>query len=145
MHKLIGSVVFLLLFHCYSFCQSCFQPGALVSIINRHIGNYDYIIFKFIKPHLGKGVLTPGEPSLLFTTKAGKKYSYYKITFNDVAHFCEDKMNVQVPGKKLMGFKIQQQQKHIITYAMQLAEGAKISAHYASLQQNFYYVKIRIE
>jgi hypothetical protein len=144
MYKIISSVLLLFLLPSFSYSQSCLQPGSLVSIINQHTGNYEYIVFKFMKPHLGKGVLTAGE-SNLFAPEAGKKYSYHKITFNNVVDFCQDKMNVKVPGKKLIDFKIQQQERHILTYVLQLAEGAKIAAHYASLQQNFYFVKIRIE
>jgi hypothetical protein len=144
MYKIAFSVLLLVLINSFSYSQSCLQPGSLVSIINQHIGNYDYIVFKFMKPHVGNGILTAGEPNL-FASERGKKYSYYKITFNNVTDFCQDKMNVKVPSSKLIGFKIQQQEMHILTYVLQLAEGAKITAHYASLQQNFYFVKIRIE
>jgi hypothetical protein len=144
MHKSLPAIILLLLLQLPALSQPCLQPGSLVSIVNRHAGKYEYIIFKFIKPHPGKGTLTTA-PSDLFVPTSGKKNTYHRIAFNNITHFCYDKMDVKVPGKKLLRFKIQQQERHIVSYVFELAEGAKIAAHYASLQQDFYFVKIRIE
>jgi hypothetical protein len=144
MKKIIGSMLLLLVIQSFTLGQPCLQPGSLVSIVNRPVGNYEYIIFKFIKPHPGKGTLTTATSNLFMPTKT-QKNTYYRIAFSNITHFCYDKLDVKVPNKKLLQFKIQQQERHIVSYVFELAEGAKISAHYASLQQDFYFVKIRIE
>jgi hypothetical protein len=144
MHKLITVLFLSMLINLVAVGQSCLQPGALVSIINRHFGKYEYIIFKFIKPHPGKGTLTTATSDLFVPTK-NKKNTYHRISFSNITHFCYDKLNLQLPDKKLLQFKIQQQEMNIVSYVFELAEGAKITAHYASQQQDFYFVKIRIE
>jgi hypothetical protein len=144
MHKLTITILFLLLLQLPALSQPCLQPGSLISIVNRHTGKYEYIIFKFIKPHPGIGSLTAAPPDL-FVPTSGKKNTYHRIAFSNITHFCYDKLDLKLPGKKLLQFKVQQMERHIVSYVFELAEGAKISAHYATLQQDFYFVKIRIE
>jgi len=133
------------LFHSlYCFAQPCIQPGSLVSVRNISTAKYDYIIFKFLKPHNNKGVLSGGTAEL-FPFNSGKKHSYHRIVFNNVTHLCYNKLNVVPKGTRLVDFKVQQKTDNIISYVFELSEGAKIAGHYVRQLQNFYYVKIRIE
>ena len=127
-----------------SVAQPCIQPGSLVTIRNITKEKYEYIIFKFLKPHNDKGILSSGT-SELFPFNKGGKYSYHRIVFNNVTHLCYNKINVVPTGRRLVDFKVQQKTDNMVSYVFELVEGAKITGHYVKQHQNLYYVKIRIE
>ncbi len=124
--------------------QLCIQPGSLVSVRNISTEKYEYIVFKFLKPYSDKGILSGGSAEL-FPFNRGKNHSYHKIVFNNVINLCYNKLNIIPKGKKLVDFKVQQKTDNMISYIFELNEGAKIAGHYVRQQQNFYYIKIRIE
>ena len=131
--------------HCLcGLAQPCIQPGSLVSVRNISTGKYENIVFKFLKPHSDKGVLSK-RTAELFPFNKGKKHSYHKIVFNYVTHLCYNKLNIVPKGGKLVDFKVQQKTDNMIAYVFELKEGAKITGHYVKQQQDFNYVKIRIE
>lgn len=134
-----------IIFH--GFCgsaQPCIQPGSLVTVTNITNDQYDYLVFKFLKPHKDKGILSTGT-SELFPFNGGKKYSYHKIVFNNVSNFCYNKLNIKSNGKRLIDLKVQQKTDNMVSYVFELAEGAKITGHYVKQHKDMYFVKIRIE
>ncbi len=138
-------ILFLFLFqYLPGIAQPCLQLGSLVSVRNISAGKYEYIVFKFLKPHTDKGVLSSGTAEL-FPFNKGKKHSYHKIAFNNVTHLCYNKLNVVPKGKKIVDFKVLQKTDNTISYVFELIDGAKITKHYITQQQNYYFVKIRIE
>ncbi len=124
--------------------QTCIHPGALVSVNNLMNEKYDYIIFKFLKPHHDKGLLS-GAKSDLFPSATRNKNTYHKIIFNNVTFLCYNKLNVNTPAKRLLNFKVEQKTEDMVSYVFELAEGAKIRNHYVLRHHDFYIVKIRIE
>ncbi len=133
------------LLHCFfSMAQPCIQPGSLVSVRNISTEKYEYIVFKFLKPHSDKGILSAGTDEL-FPFNKGKKNSYHKIVFNNVPHLCYNKLNINIKKGKLLDLKVQQKTDNMVSYVFELAPGAKITGHYVKQQQDLYYVKIRIE
>ncbi len=144
MKKIFISLTIILLHSYSSLAQPCIQPGSLVTVKNVSTEKYEYIIFKFLKPHSDKGILSNGT-SELFPFNKGKKYSYHRIAFNNVTHLCYNKINVVPTGKKLVDFKVQQKTDNMVSYVFELAPGAKITGHYVKQHQDLYYVKIRIE
>jgi hypothetical protein len=143
--KKITLTLTVILFHCLcGLAQPCIQPGSLVTVKNISTEKYEYIIFKFLKPHSDKGILSSGTAEL-FPFNKGKKNSYHRIIFNNVTHLCYNKLNINTNGKKLLDFKVQQKTDNMVSYIFELAEGAKITRHYVKQHQDLYYVKIRIE
>ena len=132
------------LIHLASFCQPCFQPGSLVSVRTTSSEKFDYIIFKFLKPHSDKGILTGGNPEF-FTGSNTKKSTYHKIAFNLVTHLCDNKMSLVALSKRLLNFKVQQKTQNMVAYGFELSEKSKITAHFLMQQRDMYFVKIRIE
>ena len=124
--------------------QTCVQPGALVSVNNLSTEKYDYLVFKFIKPHPDKGILSGGNTDL-FPAAVRNKNTYHKIVFNNVAFFCYNKINVSTPSKRLLDFRVEQKTDNMVSYVFELAEGAKIRGHYVYRHHGFHIVKIRIE
>ncbi len=127
-----------------SYAQPCMQPGALVSVRNFEASNHEYIVFKFIKPYAEKGILSKTTSDFFLDTKK-EGTSYHRLVFNNVTHYCVNKLKFNNGSKKLINFKPVQKDQLMITYVFQLAAGAKVSAHYVSQHHNHYFVKIRID
>jgi hypothetical protein len=144
MKKIFIPLTIILLHSFNSLAQPCIQPGSLVAVRNVSTEKYEYIIFKFLKPHADKGILSSGT-SELFPFNKGEKNSYHRIVFNNVTHLCYNKINVVTTGRKLVNFKVQQKTDNMVSYVFELAAGAKITGHYVKQHQDLYYVKIRIE
>lgn len=140
-------ILILYVFVCLSLkgiSQTCVVPGSLVSVNNMFTEKYDYLVFKFLKPHTDKGFFS--KTSAVFFPKANSnKNTNHKITFNNVANFCYNKVNVSAPTKRLLNFKVDQQNDHMVSYVFELAEGKKIMGHYVYKHHGFYIVKVRIE
>lgn len=141
--KLIIHAV-LLFFSLTGISQTCVIPGSLVSVNNMTTAKYDYLVFKFLKPHPDKGILSAGKADL-FPSAVRNKNTYHKIVFNNVAYFCYNKVNVSTPAKRLLNFKVEQQTDNMVSYVFELAEGAKIRGHYVYKHHGFHIVKVRIE
>ncbi len=127
-----------------SYAQPCMQPGALVSVRNFEASNHEYIVFKFIKPYAEKGVLSKTTSDFFLDTKK-EGTTYKKLVFNNVTHYCVNKLKFNNTSKKLLNFKTVQKDQLMITYVFQLAAGAKVTSHYVSQHHNHYFVKIRID
>ena len=144
MKKIFIPLTIILLYSFSSLAQPCIQPGSLVTVKNFSTEKSEYIIFKFLKPHSDKGILSSGN-SELFPFNKGKKHSYHRIAFNYVTHLCNNNINVVATGKRLVNFKVQQKTDNMVAYVFELAAGAKITGHYVKQHRDLYYVKIRIE
>lgn len=126
------------------FSQSCIQPGALVSIFNTKQGKYEYIIFKFVSPYNSKGIITGGTNNLFDSdNKTGR--TYHRIAFSDIAFFCHDKWILKLPQEKILDFKTPEMGNGQAVYMIELAPGAKITAHTSYKRQIYHFVKIRVE
>jgi hypothetical protein len=144
MKKLFALLIAGLLIHVLSYSQPCFQPGALVSVRTTSSEKFDYIIFKFLKPHIDKGLLTGGSADQLMTG-AQLKSSFHKIAFNYVTHLCDNKLSLVTTSKRLLQFKMQQKTDNMVVYGFELANGYKITSHNLKQHRDMYIVKIRIE
>ena len=130
--------------------QICSQPGALLSVRNSYRSHIEYIVFTFVKPYKYKGDLTTITPASfsqtpLFNTRKLKGDHFYKITFSNTLALCDTKNYVVVPQNKIMDFAPLQRAQGIISYAIGLAKGAKITSHTAYNYHRFHIVKLRIE
>jgi hypothetical protein len=124
--------------------QPCLQPGALVSVFNTAKGKHEYLVFKFMLPYQSKGILTGGS-SGFFNPVNNEGKTYHKISFTNVTNFCPDKWLLNLPQKKILDFKTPEMGNGTVSYVFELAPGAKIHSHYSYRQQNYLFVKIRID
>jgi hypothetical protein len=130
--------------------QICSQPGALLSVRNSYRSHIEYIVFTFVKPYNYKGDLTTTTTASfsqtpLFNVTKLKGDHFYKITFSNTLALCDTKNYVAVPQKKLMDFAPLQRSQGVISYAIGLAKGAKITSHTVYNYHSFHIVKLRIE
>jgi hypothetical protein len=125
-------------------CQTCIQPGALMSVRNLTTEKYDYLVFKFLKPHPDKGIVS-GAKADLFPDQLKKRNTYHRIAFQNVAYFCYNKLDVAMPTKRILDFKVEQNTDNMVSYVFALAEGVKIKSHYVYSSHGFHIVKVRIE
>jgi len=130
--------------------QICSQPGALLSVRNSYRSHIEYIVFTFVKPYNYKGDLTTTTTASfsqtpLFNVTKLKGDHFYKITFSNTLALCDTKNYVAVPQKKLMDFAPLQRSQGVISYAIGLAKGAKITSHTVNNYHSFHIVKLRIE
>ncbi len=133
-----------------SISQICSQPGALLSVRNSYRSHIEYIVFTFVKPYNYKGDLTTTTTASfsqvpLFNVTKLKGEHFYKITFTSIGPLCDTKNYVVVPQEKIIDFAPLQRAQGIISYAIGLAKGAKITSHIAYNYHSFHIVKLRIE
>lgn len=144
MKKILSLTTVGLLLHIIAFCQPCFQPGALVSVRTTTSEKFDYIVFKFLKPHADKGILSGGSAeNLSFSSQ--KNSTFHKITFNYVTHLCDNKLSLVALSKRLLQFKIVQKTENMVAYSFEIAAGKSITNHSIKQYRDMYIIKIRIE
>ncbi len=130
--------------------QICSQPGTLLSVRNSYRSHIEYIVFTFVDPYNYKGDLTTTTTASfsqtpLFNITKLKGHHFYKITFTNTGPLCDTKNYVLVPQKKIIDFAPLQRAQGIISYAIGLAKGTKITSHTAYNYHSFHIVKLRIE